>query len=414
MEILIPGLPTELLTPIAQDHVNSLKRKASDISDKSPPQNAGSFIEWRLDSIEAELKVIGRMMTDYRENTEADESRLKHAMKELEEEQADLEREMLIVQKQKPFIRENIQDSKQATQDAYIEDLYNSWRLVSEEGQKQFKKRALDRNKFRKSCETYLASVKGDNPFETKMAFCQILGWQVAANVRCAHIVPFCFQSKELSYMFGADDAALHSRRNGLFLNQVIEKGWDNGWMVIVPDETVDQTPTEWKVILLNESVRKQMVARDVDGKITVWGDFDGQRLRFQNQNRPARRYLYLRYVMAYMHAEKAGYPNFKEKIPSGTMWASPGKKDGYLRKSVLRALAERVGDTTLSTDLLAAGTFDDTIPESGREIEDRKAAIELSARIKEKEKGILKDESENENEDEEDVNEDEKDENED
>ena len=117
---------------------------------------------------------------------------------------------------------------------------------------------------------------------------------------------------------------------------------------------------------------------------------------------------------MAYMHAEKTGYPNFKEKIPNGTMWASPGKKDGYLRKSVLRALAERVGDTTLPTDLLAAGTFDDTIPEAGREIEDRKAAIELSARIKEKEKGILKDESENENGDEENVNEDEKDENED
>ena len=89
-------------------------------TNKSSSQNAESFIEWRLDNIEVEWKVIKRMMTDYRENTEAVESRLKHAMTELKEKQADFEQEMLIIQKQKSFIKENIQNSKQATQDAYI------------------------------------------------------------------------------------------------------------------------------------------------------------------------------------------------------------------------------------------------------------------------------------------------------
>ncbi|CAF9912819.1 MAG: hypothetical protein HETSPECPRED_001209 [Heterodermia speciosa] len=106
---------------------------------------------------------------------------------------------------------------------------------------------------------------------------------------------------------------------------------------------------------------------------------------------------------MAYLHAEKSRYPNFKEKVPNGTMWASPEKQDGYLRKSVLRVLAERVGDTTLPIDLIAAGTFVDTEPNTGRSIEDIKAGIELSARIKEKEKGNLKDESENETDEDED-----------
>lgn len=67
---------------------------------------------------------------------------------------------------------------------------------------------------------------------------------------------------------------ALHSSRNGLFLNQVIEKGWDNGGAVIVPDETVNHTPTEWKIILLNESVRNDMVSRSDEGEITRWGGF--------------------------------------------------------------------------------------------------------------------------------------------
>ena len=393
----------ELQNTTAQDHVTSLKRKASDISDKSPTQTAGAFIQWRLASIDAYLEVIKRMIVDYRENAEADESRLKVAMKALQQEQAELERELVVVQKQRQFIKEDLQDSKQALETAYVEEIYHSWRAASEEGQRQLKKRALDRNKFRKICQDYLAAGQGEGPIEEESTFCHVLGWQAWSLVKCAHIVPFCFNSTELSYMFGADDAALHSCRNGLFLNRVIEKGWDNGWVAIVPDETVDRTPTEWKIILLNESVRNDMVHKNKEGKITRYGDFDGQRLKFLNDNRPARRYLYFRYVMAYLHAAKSKYPNFREKVPSGTMWASPGKPDGYLRKSVLRALAQRVGDTALPQDLLAAGTFVDTEPESGRPIEDQKAVIELSARIREKEDGALQDETDDdEDEDEE------------
>ena len=49
------------------------------------------------------------------------------------------------------------------------------------------------------------------------------------------------------------------------------------------------------------------------------------------------------------------------------------------MRESVLGDLAQRIGDTALPLDLLAAGTFANTQPESGRQIEDRKAVIELS-----------------------------------
>ena len=229
--------------------------------------------------------------------------------------------------------------------------------------------------------------------------------------VKCAHIVPFCFDSKELSYLFGTDDAALGSSRNGLFLNKIIKAGWDNGWIAIVPDGSVEATPTEWKLVLLNESIRNNMVYRSSgknDVSIVRWNDIDGQRLRFRNENRPARRYLYFRYVMAYFHARKSQYPDYTEKLPPGRMWASPGKEGGYLRESVLRAMAERIGDVTLPQELITAGTFVDTEPESGREIDDRIATIELSARIKSKEQGTVLDEEEDHKNGEEDDDEDE------
>ena len=64
--------------------------------------------------------------------------------------------------------------------------------------------------------------------------------------------------------------------------------------------------------------------------------------------------------------------------------------------------MAKRVGDTLLPLALVQAGTFSDTDPKSGCHAEDRKAAIELSARMKENIKGNLRDDEEyNEDEDE-------------
>lgn len=60
--------------------------------------------------------------------------------------------------------------------------------------------------------------------------------------------------------MFGVEDAALRSPRNGLFLNKVVEKGFDNGWIAIVPDGSIEATPTEWKIVVLNEDIRANTV----------------------------------------------------------------------------------------------------------------------------------------------------------
>ncbi|KAL9598482.1 MAG: hypothetical protein Q9219_004455 [cf. Caloplaca sp. 3 TL-2023] len=392
-----------LLSPSAQSKVNVLKRKASDLSDQSPPRTAGPFLTWRLSTIQADLEVLESMHEDYTASlTTVSTSRQKQiesAIENLQKEKADLERELVILTKQKMFIKEDLEDSQKAIEDSYAEEIYNTWLAASQEGIKNIRRNpAMPRKKFRKVVAEYLGAIRDEDKTLAPETFCNVLGFQANETVKCAHIVPFCFQSKELSYLFGIDDAALHSPRNGLFLNHIIENGFDNGWIAIVPDGSVEKTPTEWKVILLNEDKRKQTVKTSrSDGTIIRWGDIDGKTLQFQNDNRPARRYLYFRYIMAYMKATKSGYPDREKKLPSGKIWASPDKPDGYLRRSALQILAKRIGDQPLSSDLIEAGTFDDTDPASGRQVDDMTSAIELSYRMKANAAGKLKDDEDNE-----------------
>ncbi len=388
----------ELLTPDGKAKVNQLKRKASDISDQGAPAKAGNFLEWRLSVIKAEIAVLETMLGDYRKSLSTSKSSasrvsLESVIERLEDEQANLEREFTMLVKQKPFLREDLQDSSEAIEESYIADIFKSWRLASTEGQKNFKKRALPRPKFRAAVAEYLDSVKANDRTAPEEVFCNVLGYQVKEMVKCAHIIPFCFDSKELCYTFGTDDAALQDPRNGLFLNRVIEGAFDDGWIAIIPNGSVDQTPTEWKLVILKDSIRNDTVYTPLaGGAITRWRDIDRIALQFRNNNRPARRYLYFRYVMAHMNAVIEGFTDIDKKLPNGSIWASPDKPDGYLRKSVLQVLAKRIGDRPLPFDLVEAGTFEDTNPESGRLVEDQKAGIELSYRMKENRKGNLKD----------------------
>ena len=56
------------------------------------------------------------------------------------------------------------------------------------------------------------------------------------------------------------DDAALHSLKDALFLSGDVEKGFDNGWIAIVSDGSVEVTPIEWKISVLNAGIRNSTV----------------------------------------------------------------------------------------------------------------------------------------------------------
>lgn len=89
-----------------------------------------------------------------------------------------------------------------------------------------------------------------------------------------------------------------------------------------------------------------------------------------------------MRYALAWLNAERQGYKNFKVKVPPGTIWASPEKPPGYLRKSILRNLARKVGDCDeLPADFIEAGEFED--PDTASKIRDEVGKLNIPLAIR-------------------------------
>lgn len=186
-----------------------------------------------------------------------------------------------------------------------------------------------------------------------------------------------------MAHMFGSDEPPLTSRRNGLSLHKKIEMAFDNCWIVMMPIDSVQSIPTEWRLILLKTSIKNDVFWKDTfnvtDQKLWRWKDIDGRQLTFLNENRPARRFLYLRYTLAWLEAVDKAWPDFKEKVPPAEVWASPNKPDGYLRKSILLDLAKKTGDK-IPQDLIAAGVFED--PDTSSPVHDEVAGIKLAGHV--------------------------------
>lgn len=398
--------PESQFTPDAHYRLSTLKRKASEASLSAPPRAGGGYVKWRLLVVRAQLDVVKCTRESLREafrGGKLSQEEFERYRAETFDEQDELEDEEKQLLEQGKFIEEDLNDSIAEAEGAYIHELYMTWRRASSEGQKDPKKeRRLAPNKFNNAVAQYLGAEEVTGT-DTKR-FCSILGiWITKAYTKCAHIVPKSFETKNLAYIFGANDAALASVRNGIIMNSKFEEAFDNGWVTIVPDGSVEATPTQWKVVLLNDRVKRDTVFTEDSGKLwrfevmylqdAQWlisrtykhqQELHGRKLTFQNDNRPARRYLYFRYVMALMHAEYEKWEGYRDKVPPGRIWASPSKPEGYLRKSVLRGLARKVHDEDiLPEELVEAGGFEDTDPPTGTEAADQMAGLELGIEMR-------------------------------
>ena len=94
----------------------------------------------------------------------------------------------------------------------------------------------MTRKNFHKVVAQYLGARNGRNDY-----WCPVLNrWLDEEFMRCAHIVPKSFDSKELNSVFGVSDSALESKRNGLCLHKVLENAFDNMWVAIVPSGKIE------------------------------------------------------------------------------------------------------------------------------------------------------------------------------
>ena len=392
IELDSPLLDSIDCTPNTKKEMMSRKRKVNQVLEEGSPSLTIPFLKWRLAVVENTLEVRASQRQALGEgNTFFEKTGISKgdlvAVVEKEERELMSEKAFLLAQRKSLEGDLNDVDTKKTQLEAaYITELRNSLELASKSKQEvpRWKAPRLDRKQFSGIFHDYLGTV---NPGETgldPLLFCHVLGcWLSPAKIECAHIVPFSFDVKETAHMFGSDESLLTSRRNGLSLHAKIEEAFDNCWVVIVPLDSVASFPTEWKIVLLNTAIKDNVFFEDqhqyTDREVWKWRDIDGRKLTFLNDNRPARRFLYMRYILAWLHAEDNERAGFKEKLPPGQVWASPTKPDGYLRKSILLELGRRTGDR-LSRDLMSAGTFED--PGTSNVIYDAIAAIRVTETV--------------------------------
>lgn len=102
----------------------------------------------------------------------------------------------------------------------------------------------------------------------------------------------------------------------------------------------------------------------------------DEKKLEFLSPNRPARRYLYFRFIITYIHAKSQGNTAWAEKVESKkVLWASPGP---YLEKSMLCSLARNISGLELPPVVYEGTTFD-----TGKPVENDDDLV-LASRVRE------------------------------
>ena len=379
-------------SPSTREKLISQKRKASQVLEKGSPNTTIPFLKWRLAVVEDTLeeKTLERKAldeaNDFFEKTGRSKTELMAAV--MEDEKALRSEKAILLSQRKSFEGDlnDVDTSKTQLASAYITELRNSLEIASSTKQRVsgLKGPRLERKQFAEIVHEYLGTERR-HPARQTYKFCNVLGYWKYAYIKCAHIIPFSFHTKELSHMFGSDEPSLTSRKNGLSLHKTIEEAFENCWVTIVPLDSVASTPTEWKVVLLNPAIKDTVFWIDSPPPFTKettwrWRDIDGRKLTFLNDNRPARRFLYMRYILAWLHAEDNKWAGFKEKVPPGEVWASPNKPDGYLRKSILLDLGKMTGDR-LPQDLISAGAFEDV--DTSNAVYDTVAGIRVTEAVR-------------------------------
>ncbi|KAB8264844.1 hypothetical protein BDV32DRAFT_144879 [Aspergillus pseudonomiae] len=188
--------------------------------------------------------------------------------------------------------------------------------------------------------------------------WCPVLGeWCMDTDIQAAHLFPYMHGQDAMDAIFGRKrPPELFSTKNGLLLFNGIERVFDAGKLVIVPDLTERPAIEELLAWIQRETREYKIKVIDLswdrlDKRISAyhaktWRDLDGQRLQFRTSFRPAARYLYYHYCVqvlrrAWGHNTGGGaLPTLKNEIGK-PFWGTPGR---YLPKNMLLAIVEEIG----------------------------------------------------------------------
>ncbi|CAG8930193.1 unnamed protein product [Penicillium salamii] len=200
------------------------------------------------------------------------------------------------------------------------------------------------------------------------------------SSIKTAHIIPEKLDREQLAHLFGDEDWEPPHPRNGktvisslnepltdcfslaLSLHRKVESLLARGHIAIVPMPGVMKNQTEWRCIVLNESLNKDVIYlgdyRAGQEPLTIRvKDLDNRPLVFLSSNRPLRRYLHIRFLILYMWWKKRSVPNLCQRIEPGEFWSSAGIR---FERVTLQTIARCVTRCEFPENFTTQHTFDD------------------------------------------------------
>ncbi|KAL4886714.1 hypothetical protein BJY04DRAFT_213469 [Aspergillus karnatakaensis] len=369
---------------------------ASKFSTLSTQSTVSEFLEDRINALQSEIDVIRHYRDELGHKRAAQLLTSDEFLKELEpflHKFHQNNEELKIIKRQAHTLATDIEDEvdvKRARVDepdeGLIERAYTSTittRVMSMTGKQT--KQNFDSSRWRKAVEDYYGAAHPGNSADdpNHSTWCHVLGMYLPSKeVKAAHLVPKGLSHEETSYLFGSDHVSRYNPLLGITLSSSVESRLDKGQIIIVPMPGELTAPSRWRVLVLDESELKngarKIFLNNGKAKIVRFEDIDGKELTFLTDNRPARRYLYFRFIISYLAAKKAGSRLVDSKVDATKFWPTMGR---YLRKSTLVTLARCVSGCDLPPSLVDGKTFDSDVADEIKAGDDAGMTLALDLR---------------------------------
>ncbi|KAJ5817847.1 hypothetical protein N7447_007855 [Penicillium robsamsonii] len=162
------------------------------------------------------------------------------------------------------------------------------------------------------------------------------------ANIKPAQLVLKRLSGDGIAHLFGVETLLLSDTSNGNYSLPTTH----------YPQTDPDWAPSRWKCVLTDEAIR-HLTAITTPSRSWRWNE-----LEFRSDARPAKRFLYFRFIVTYIFCKNRGQVTFTDKVEAAhQFWPTPGP---YLRKAMLRTLARNISGHQLPENMVEDQTFED------------------------------------------------------